>query len=56
MIKKDIENEMKISCPDDTDTEDAQSALDIQAEKELAAAEEQIADTEDFNQDRQPAP
>merc|ERR1712048_1341527 len=62
MIKEDTENEMKVSRQDDADAEaayeknraalqetlDAQSASKVQAEKELAATEEKIADTEEF--------
>merc|ERR1719160_2490425 len=62
MVKEDTENEMKTSRQDDADAEaayeknraalqetlDAQSASKVQAEKELAATEEKIADTEEF--------
>jgi len=62
MIKEDTENEMKVARQDDADAEaayeknraalqetlDAQSASKVQAEKELAATEEKIADTEEF--------
>ena len=42
MTKGGADNEMKVSRQDGADTEDAQSAPHVQAEKELAATEEKL--------------